>query len=56
MTTEDLLKIIERCAIQFRYYEEQHNAKGPSGEVKARVNAEMAEMCEEALSRTIRGE
>ena len=41
--------VVQRAGVQFRYYEEQHRLKGPEGEVKARVNAEMAEMCETAL-------
>lgn len=45
-------EVIQRAGVQFRYYEEQHRLKGPEGETKARVNAEMAEMCEQVLEAT----
>ncbi len=45
----ELLHVLKEAAGQFRYYAEQHLAKNPPDQIKAKTNADMAEMCEDAI-------
>ncbi len=48
----DLLVACRQAAIQFRFYEQQHLAKGtPDGDAKALRNHEMAKICEAAIAK-----
>lgn len=48
----DLLEACVQAAIQFRFYEQQHLAKGtPDGDAKALRNHEMAKICETAIAK-----
>lgn len=44
-----LVSVIQACEAQFRFYAEQHLAKEPPDEAKARTNAEFVELCRSAL-------
>jgi len=47
----DLLALARVSAAQFRFYEQQHRAKGtPEADAKAEVNRELAERIEAAIS------
>lgn len=42
---------LQAAAVQFRYYEAQHRAKGTAeGEAKAEVNAKFAQLCDDAAA------
>lgn len=47
---DQMVSTIKACATRFREYEQSHLEKGTvDGDMKARRNAQMAEMCEEVL-------
>jgi hypothetical protein len=46
-----LAEVLEKCRTQFGFYAEQHAAKHtPEADAKAKVNAQMVDMCTEALT------
>lgn len=44
-----LANALQNCSQQFRFYAENHEAKGPDHADKAARNREFAEMCDAAL-------
>lgn len=44
-----LISVIHRCERQFQFYVEQHRAKDPPDEAKARRNAVFVELCRSVL-------